>query len=153
MFWFTNANVAFVTDAPARFGAGTSNILLGEYAITLAGENAARWITASVDRPPFPATTEPLHIEVCTKMLVVRSSDAVVSDWQEVVEYGKNTLSVVKPSSEPIEFGAANRKITLSAWSVVILMCAFWVVATPTMLIVRSLKFGGENFKRVKFCV
>ena len=49
-------------------------------------------------------------------MLVVRSSDAVVSDWQEVVEYGKNTLSVVKPSSEPIEFGAANRKITLSAW-------------------------------------
>ena len=88
LFWFTNAKVAFVTDAPARLGAGTSSILLGENATTLAGENAARWITASVDCPPFPATTEPLHIEVCTKMLVVRSSDAVVSDWQEVVEYG-----------------------------------------------------------------
>ena len=78
-------------------------------------------------------------------MLVVRSSDAVVSDWQEVVEYGKSTLSVVKPSSEPIEFGAANRKITLPAWSVVILMWAFWVAATPTMLMVRSLNFESCN--------
>ena len=89
LFWFTNANVEFVTDALARFCAGTSSILLGKNATTLAGGNAARWITARVDCPPFPATTEPLHIEVCTKMLVVRSSDAVVSDWQEVVEYGK----------------------------------------------------------------
>ena len=87
-FWFTSAKVACVTGAPAILDS-TSSMLDGENATTLAGENAARWITARVDWPPFPATTEPLHRDVCTNTLVVRSSDAVVSDSQEVVDKGR----------------------------------------------------------------
>ena len=79
------------------------------------------------------------------KTLVVRSSDAVVSDSHEVVENGQKILSVVKPSKAPIELGAAKRRIILSDASVVMLMWAFCVAATPTIVIVKSLKFMFES--------
>ena len=102
-------------------------------------------MTANADWPPLPATTDPLHREVVTKTLVVRSSDAVVSDSHEVVENGQKILSVVKPSKAPIELGAAKRRIILSDASVVMLMWAFCVAATPTIVIVKSLKFMFES--------
>ena len=87
----------------------------------------------------------PTAQRIITKTLVVRSSEAVVSDSHEVVENGQKILSFVKPNRPPIEFGAAKRKIILSAAFVVMLMCAFCVAATPTMLIVKTLKFESCN--------
>ena len=115
LFWLTNANVALVTEAPAIFGAGTSNMLLGENATILAGGKAARWIIASADCPPLPATIEPLHREVWTRTLVFLSSDAVVSDSLVSVVFAVKYLSAVKPIRGPMLFSDVNDKWIVSA--------------------------------------